>query len=414
MQHQLGQHYSENKELLINYNTELLKITNKVIVDPFIGEGAMILYYLSLFEDDVATQMILDQKIMGFDIFPDNIEFIKNKINSIYGVDFSVLDELFKQRDSFLDTSLPKNSFVLTNPPYLAKNVVKKLYKDDFDKYFLHKYPKFNDYFEIALECYGKFDGLWIVPANLFSSDIMSRCREKTLSRIDNIFIYEKSMFSDTDISATTFLIHKDDLCDSIKTFNFIGNSKNINSIDFSFVDNTLMVDWNLIKNTKNSLNIKQGFIDTKFVEGKKKIKLIDTSYKENDFKVSDSDLNLLKNNPLILRTTDTGTDGGKLGLYTIEEIFGPFKDKNNLPIGLMTKISSRVYTQLFFPDTIPVKRQLELKDEFNKSINSFRDKYNSLFLTNFKNSSNGKQRKRISYKDVYALLNNIQNNSKK
>jgi hypothetical protein len=229
----------------------------------------------------------------------------------------------------------------------------------------------------------------------------MSDIRKKIIFNLESIYIYKKKIFDDTDITVTTFHNNLNNKSND-KKIKFLGKDKNeIN--DFTLTPNgNLCKEWEVIKTTKNKIKMSQGYTDTKIVKGDEEVILLNTKYKPEIFFITKEDKKKLQSNVLILRTTDTGTEQGKLGLYTIEELYN---DKES--IGLITKVSSRVYTQLFFTN-LSIKEQLKLKDDFNTEINKLRNKYNSIFLTNYKNSSNGEQRKRISFKEVFSLINKI------
>jgi len=159
-QHRLGQHYSNEEELSIPYEKILKEKKDKIIIDPFVGEGHLLDYYLSLLTVEEAKTKLLNNKIMGFDIHQENIDFVINKYSKKYNIDIQILKNSFKQRDSLLDNTIPEETFIFTNPPYLAKNVCKKNYKEDFTKYFERKYKQCNDYFEIAINLYSQVSGI--------------------------------------------------------------------------------------------------------------------------------------------------------------------------------------------------------------------------------------------------------------
>lgn len=399
-QHRLGQHYSEEEQLIVNYSNILKQNKNKIIIDPFVGEGHLLFFYLNLFSKEEQLNILLNKKIMGFDLFENNIIFIKNKIKELYCVDDILLDELFKVRDSLLDNYLPENSFVLTNPPYLAKNVCKQKYLDDFNKYF-NVFKEYNDYFEIALNQYKNVDGIWIIPSNILSSNIMLNCRKKIINKITDIYIYEEQLFKDTDISVISFYLNNSLDLNKL-TINFV-NKKRILKKNFDINNFSICKEWDDISKIKNTNNISHGYLDSKIEKGIYKIIVLDVNYKEKEIEVSEEDYLKLNKNILILRTTDTGTENGEIGLYTINDIW-----KNKEAKGLITKISSRVYTQIFI--NLSIEEQMKLKKIFNKELSELRLKYNSIFLTNYKNSSHGKQRKRISFKESFALMNKILN----
>lgn len=216
-QHRLGQYYTSESKLLLNYKNFLLKQKNKVIIDPFCGEAHLLHFYLSLFNKKEQIDMLTNKKIIGYDIYEENIIHIRKEFKKRYNLSEKLLSDIFQVRDSFLETNVSKNSFILTNPPYLGKNICKKKYIEDFNKYFLDIYKFQNDYFEIALLKYSNNDGLWITPSNLFSSDIMQNIRKKIVNKIHNIKIYEEKTFENTDISVATYTIENNNITNKYK-----------------------------------------------------------------------------------------------------------------------------------------------------------------------------------------------------
>ena len=403
IQHRLGQHYSKEQDLIKNYIDVLKNDTlDKVVIDPFCGEGHLIFFYLELFDFETQIKKLKNKQIRMMDLFKDNVVFVKNKLKRLYNLSDELLDEICYVNDSLLNVPKDEDYFVLTNPPYLAKNVCKKNYPEDFEKYFVD--TKENDYFEIALNLYNEYNGIWIVPANLLSADLMQKLRKNLIHKLQDIRIFTKQTFEDTGVSVCTFYINNDlnEGKGCTKNICFVNDKEEYKTFTISNKHN-LVKEWDEIKDTANSLNISHGYIDNKMNHGTNEITLIDPKYKKNTFFVSDEDLSKLENNVLILRTVDTGNKDGKLGLYTIEELW------NEKAQGLITKISSRVYTQIFF-DALPIEDQLKLKDDFNNTINSLRSQYNSIFLTNYKHSADGEQRKRIAFKDAFALMNHLNN----
>lgn len=386
-QYKLGQHYSSNEKLMIPYKETLKEKREYIIVDPFVGEGHLIFFYLNLFSKEEQINIIKNKMIRGYDIDSSNIAHLKIRIKENYEIEDSLLDEIFIVRDSLLDNSLPENSYILTNPPYLAKNVCKQKFPEDF-KYF-EIFKEYNDYFEIAINQYFNYDGIWIVPANIISSENMKKTRKLLLNKMHNIFIYEEKVFDDTNISVISY--EKGDFTSKINI--------NFNSVSYEYTPNNgeLIDEWQNIL-TYNDKSIKHGYITIS--NGDNQILMIDENYKEKTICVNDDDYLKLTNNFLILRTVDTGSSNGEIGLYTIKELW------NSEAEGLITKISSRVYTQLFL--NLNYEEQIKLKKLFNLKLKELRNKYNSIFLTNFKNSINGKQRKRIGFTEAFSLISYI------
>ena len=130
---QLGQFYTSNYEYILSN----MRIPDdvKTIIEPFVGKG-------------------------------DLLNFIENKDNykiETYDIDPKIDNSI--KRDTLSNPPVYKNKFVLTNPPFLARNKSKK--KDLYDKY------KCNDLYKcfimnlISDVCQG---GIVILPLNFFSS----------------------------------------------------------------------------------------------------------------------------------------------------------------------------------------------------------------------------------------------------
>ena len=73
-------------------------------------------------------------------------------------------------------------------------------------------------------------------------------------------------------------------------------------------------------------------------------------------------------------------------------------------------KLSSRTYATLVIEPKISVEKQKKLVEKFNNYMKELRNKYNSLFLTNYRESKDI-ARKRISFDLVYNVVENILDN---
>lgn len=81
-----------------------------------------------------------------------------------------------------------------------------------------------------------------------------------------------------------------------------------------------------------------------------------------------------------------------KIGLSLVED--------NKIYIDNTLNQSARTYATLIIEPIITKEQQLELVNKFNSYINEKREKYNSLFLTNYREG----ERKRISFELVYKI----------
>jgi hypothetical protein len=87
--------------------------------------------------------------------------------------------------------------------------------------------------------------------------------------------------------------------------------------------------------------------------------------------------------------------DDNKIGLS--------FVSNKNIYIDDTSNQTARTYASLIIEPSISIDKQKELILKFNKYLEEYRDNYNSLFLTNYRESKNI-ARKRISFDLVYSL----------
>lgn len=176
MKKELGQFYSLN----CDYILQGMYILNGVqaIIEPFGGCGSLIKWVFARTSINVES----------YDISP--------KFSGVL------------QRDVFNKIPVYTNKFIITNPPYLAKNKVHNksifnLYKtDDLYKCFILQL--------LNNICFG---GILIVPLNFFCSfrkkDLDLRKRFLFLYDILLINIFEEPVFADTSYTVCSFMFRK-------------------------------------------------------------------------------------------------------------------------------------------------------------------------------------------------------------
>ena len=69
-------------------------------------------------------------------------------------------------------------------------------------------------------------------------------------------------------------------------------------------------------------------------------------------------------------------------------------------------KLTARSYATIVITPSINIDKQKIIAEKFNKYLNDNRKKYNSLFLTNYRESKPGCSRKRISFKLAFDIIN--------
>jgi hypothetical protein len=149
------------------------------------------------------------------------------------------------------------------------------------------------------------------------------------------------------------------------------------------------------IKGSKNKLGLRRLEID----DIKNGRHIINTALNHinlrKTFSVSDDIYNRIEKNIVLLKAIDTGTEEGKIALENIKDY------------GIDALISiktSRNQIQIMFPDFVSLDEQNLIIKRFNEVLNRQRERYFSLFMTNFRDNN----RKRISFNFAYSLINNI------
>lgn len=332
---QLGQFYTTNYDYILQNLSVPDNITH--IVEPFVGNGDLLNF--------------LDQekyKLELYDIDPK----IENAIH----------------QDTLLNPPNYNNKFVLTNPPYLARNKNKN--KTIYDKYNCNDLYKCFIKTLINSKCQG---GIIIIPLNFICSiraaDIELRKLFFEKFHIDKMNIFEERVFDDTSYTVCSILF-TNKLPNKLSTI-YIYPSKQILEVKFT-KENSFMIGGEIYNLPFN-----------------KQYK-IERATKQN--KTTDYLTNIL------VKCIDDNINS-KLGFKVVED-----KDRyiDNTP-----NLTARSYATLIINKKLTLDEQKELVKKLNTYLNEQRDKYHSLFLTNYR-ESNSIARKRISFDLAFKLCNYI------
>ena len=168
---ELGQFYTTNYETILQYFDIPKHITH--IIEPFAGNGDLLKFI----------------NVKG-----------KYKIK-LYDIKSTQL--IITQRDTIKNPPTYKNKYVITNPPYLAKNKSKN--KELFTIY------NTNDLYKCFLKTLIKdnpLGGILILPINFLSSirksDIKLRAEFVKYFTINKVVVYEDKVFDDTSSTVCT------------------------------------------------------------------------------------------------------------------------------------------------------------------------------------------------------------------
>ncbi|MDR0953248.1 MAG: class I SAM-dependent methyltransferase [Elusimicrobiota bacterium] len=357
---QFGQFFTKNTDYILSGLSEFVK--NKNITDPFAGAGDL----LKWAKDNGA------KSITGFDI------------------DQTLIDNVFVYKNDSLNNP-KKYKFVLTNPPYL--------YQNKLDDNSILKYSKHTDLYQLSLEkIMNSEEGIVIVPINFLSAENSKYIRRMFLEKFEIIKAnyFTEQVFRDTTYNVIAFYYRK-------KT-----SFSNLMKIDFHFYPQNLHKSIQLYE--KYDWKIGGDFLAlTKKYENKLKITRLEETDLHNGnipviaaythlankrkFNVDEKTWMRIKNNIIILKAIDTGTDDGHICLEDIRR-YGYD--------ALISIKTSRNQINLVFPSFVSVREQEQLIELFNQELDKKRREYNSLFMTNYRD----KDRKRISFNFAYDFIN--------
>ena len=168
---ELGQFFTTNYDYILQ-NLQIPYGTTHVI-EPFTGNGDLLNF--------IPHELIGNCVIECYDIQPQH--------------------NFVEKRDTLMDPPFYEGKFVLTNPPYLARN--KCTNKDLFDLYDVNDlYKCFLANLATTNKCNG---GIVIVPLNFWSSirniDVELRKTFLTIYDVYHVNVFEEQVFDDTSYS---------------------------------------------------------------------------------------------------------------------------------------------------------------------------------------------------------------------
>lgn len=310
-------HYTTHAELICQNLIELIP-NDVILVEPFVGQGDLV------------------------KLFPNHKWEIYD-INSSY--------EGVIQKNTLLNPPDYSKKWVITNPPFLAKNKAQ-------DK-TLFEQCDLDDLYKIALKTVLKADGgLFIIPTNFFTDERSGNIRNQFLSTfiIDKINIFTTPVFDSTTYSVCAFVFHKES-------------------------------------------NIQQNIPVSIYPDKKETTIILNQKY---DYRIAGEFYATLDNqiNYFNRLTTTTNNNITKLKLYALDTR----TEKIHITYGedpYVGKTTDRVYLTFTTDKKLNDDIQKQLCQNFNKTLTSFREKYCDLGMTNYRDYN----RKRISFTFAYKIL---------
>ena len=335
---QLGQYFTTNYKYVLQGFS--IPETVDHIIEPFCGNG----------------------DLLNFISAPDNY--------TIELYDIEPTRENIIQRDTIQNPPEYTNKFVITNPPYLARN--KSDTKELYDRYNTNDLYKCFIKELIAQGCVG---GILIIPLNFWSSirksDIDLRRQFLHRFRVIRLNIFEERVFEDTSYTVCSFQFEPADP-------NGILSRITTTIYPFNKQIDTVLSDANqyMIGGEIYQLSL------------------------QNQYKISrltSKTVGIPRTN-ILVKCIDDNVDN-QISLSMVSD--------NDIYIDNTPNLSARTYATLVIQPAISVERQRKLVHDFNEFLTTKREKYNSLFLTNYRESKDI-ARKRISFDLVYQIVEYI------
>ncbi len=334
-----GQFYTTNSSYILD-GFSLPPSDIRCIVEPFAGKGDLIKWI---------KETKCTANIHAFDIEPKG--------------------ENINKRNTLINPPNYDNAWIITNPPYLARN--KSADKSVFDLY------ETNDLYKCFImsvvkqnNCRG---GIWIIPAGFFFSprDIDARCRDAFMKKykITKVKYFEESVFDDTTTTVVAFSFERSYNNLEEQNVEWIMMPSNVKK-EFKMSSSN---NW-IIGGDIYNLYVPETISVRRYVEGQK---------------IRDNEQQLY----ITLNALDSGTKDGRIKLSYKKEYIYPAKE------------CSRTYASLRITGKIlNESQQIQLCREFNEFIEKKRDEYWSLFLPQFRESKEY-ARKRIPFELAYRIF---------
>jgi len=276
------------------------------------------------------------------------------------------------RRDTLTNPPSYKDAWILTNPPYLARNKCDK--KELFDTYDTNDlYKCFITSLTQQEQCAG---GIFIIPAGFFLSprDLDVRCRNDFLSKYKLLKVkyFEETVFPDTTTTVVAFSFEKSPVSLTEQSVDWIS----LPSGDKRTFKMSKENDW-IIGGDIYKLSVPVGIKVRRYVVGQK--------IKEGEQITS-----------MTLSALDSGTKDGRICLEYKEDYKYPAKE------------CSRTYATLCVQGkTLTAEEQKKICSEFNALVEKKRSETWSLFLPQFRESKEY-ARKRIPFELAYTIVLHI------
>ena len=320
---------------------------------------------IDLFLDDYNKNISIVEPCCGEG---DIIKFLKTKnINNFELYDIKPNYENTQKLDTILNPINLNNKYIITNPPYTAKNKLTKEQKDLYKKYLNDIDDLYQIYIKQIINS-NVISGILILPINfLFSNN--NKIRKEFILKYQIVLcnLFEKKIFNETTSAICIFYFK-------------IRNEQNNNLNIFTFKSN--LIRKNETKEIIIELSKKNNYCYGYEVYKKK--------YK--DFVILSRYDKEINNEQFLTH----------IKIYTIDPNMKAIYD-NEPKINLLT---DRSFINIVSSLELNEDEEKYIIKKFNEILLFYRNKYNSLFMSSYREFS----RKRLSFNLIYIWLENIIN----
>lgn len=276
-------------------------------------------------------------------------------------------------RDTLLNPPCYDGKYVITNPPYLARN--KSSHKEIFDKYHTNDLYKC---FIKSLVNTGCLGGIIIIPAGFFFSyrenDFQLRHNFMSNYKIIGVHYFEEQVFDDTTTTVVAFQFEKSETILTDQSIPWV----RFPSKEVMIFRVSSLCDW-IIGGEIYGLDVSPEVRVSRFVLGRQ-------------LKPGEQQTFLL------LNALDSGKANGRISLSYKKDYIYPAKE------------TSRTYATLIISGmTLNEEAQEQLCIQFNEYLERKREEYWSLFLPQFRESKEY-ARKRIPFELAYRMIRHFLN----
>jgi hypothetical protein len=395
-------------------------------IDLYAGEGNLIFPILKSIPAEERNEFFANHIFLS-DVREKMVKRSIEKAKSL-GISEHTAKANIIQRDNLnsFPKFLKKKKFPLyhiTNPPYLYLGYIRKHPETQhYSKYFKGPNEGYQDLYQIAMinDLRNQINNLiYIIPSNfLFGSSVSNKFRLDFLKhyKIIKMYIFEKKIFEFTGTNIVIAFFKRKDhprlepVCFHGRKFKKSGKVIEREYHLKPNYDYRAGSEFNEFLDqfkAKDPLNVSY-YLQKKEIENNKgtnEIKVIDTSeYESNDYnrkvlKINRELKEKVLANRLYVRTVDTGSFDGRVGLYNIQDDF----NVDGIYVSGNTYRTSPI--QIFLSPTIPMEDQKLLQKYFNLMLEFFRTKLDSEFLTTYKYSNAKYTRKYLGLTQTRGLI---------